>query len=135
MIVTPLYAGLMALWFLVLSFRVVGRRRGHKINLGDGGDPVMQRLIRAHGNFSEYVPLILLLIALLEIGGSTPYWLLHVLGITLVVARLLHGYALSFSEHFFVGRFVGTVLTFTLLLVTGLLCLWRGAAGTLLATG
>lgn len=134
MTVTPLYAGLMALWFLVLSFRVVGRRRGNSINLGDGGDPQMQRLIRGHGNFSEYVPLILLLMLLLEIGGTTPIWLLHVLGITLVVARLLHGIAFSFTRHFFFGRFVGTLMTFVLLLVTGLLCLWRGLASAVLAT-
>lgn len=134
MTITPLYAGLMALWFLVLSFRVVGRRRGHKIHLGDGGDAQMQRLIRGHANFTEYVPLILLLMLILEIGGTTPFWALHAIGITLVVARVLHGIAFSFTDHFFFGRFVGTLLTFVLLLVTGALCLWRGAASAVLAT-
>jgi uncharacterized membrane protein YecN with MAPEG domain len=134
MIVTPLYAGILAIWFVVLSFHVIARRRGAKIGLGDGGDPDMQRRIRGHGNFAEYVPFALLLIALLEIGGTTPFWLLHVLGITLVIARLLHGYALSFSAHFFLGRFLGTVLTFLVLVVAGLLCLWRGIAGAMLAT-
>lgn len=135
MIVTPLYAGLLAIWLLILSFRVVGRRRGNKINLGDGGDPQMQRLIRGHANFTEYVPLILVLMVILEVGGTTPIWALHAIGITLVVARVLHGYAFSFTEHFFFGRFVGTVLTFALLLLTGALCLWRGLAGALLAAG
>ena len=135
MIVTPLYAGLLALLFLALSFRVVFHRRDRKINLGDGGDSEMQRRIRGHGNFAEYVPLILLLMLLLEIGGTTPIWLLHAFGITLVSARLLHGYALSVSKHFFLGRFVGTVLTFALLLVCGALCLWRGLAGAMLAAG
>ncbi|MGQ0697831.1 MAG: MAPEG family protein [Panacagrimonas sp.] len=129
MFVTSLYAGLLALWFVVLSMRVVGRRRGNKINLGDGGDAQMQRLIRGHGNFAEYVPLILLLLLILETGGTTPFWLIHLIGITLVIARVLHGIALSFSDHFFFGRFVGTLLTFILLAVTGLLCLWRGVAG------
>lgn len=134
MIVTPLYAGLLAIWLLILSFRVVGHRRGRKINLGDGGDPKMNRLIRGHANFTEYVPLILLLMVILETGGTTPVWLLHAIGVTLVVARVLHGVALSFSDHFFFGRFVGTVLTFALLLVAGALCLWRGIAGVLMAT-
>ena len=134
MTITPLYAGLMALWFLVLSFRVVGRRRGHKIHLGDGGDAQMQRLIRGHANFTEYVPLILLLMLILEIGGTTPFWALHAIGITLVVARVLHGIAFSFTDHFFFGRFVGTLLTFLLVLVTGVLCLWRGVASAVLAT-
>lgn len=133
MMITPLYAGLLALWFLVLSLRVIGRRRSERIHLGDGGDAQMQRRIRAHGNFAEYVPLILLLMLLLEIAGTTPVWLLHTLGVALVVARLLHGYALSFSEHFTFGRFGGTLVTFIVLLVTGALCLWRGLAGAVLA--
>ena len=133
MIVTPLYAGILAIWFVLLSFHVIARRRSGKIGLGDGGDPDMQRRIRGHGNFAEYVPFALLLIALLEIGGTTPFWALHALGVTLVIARLLHGYALSFSEHFFLGRFLGTVLTFAVLIVAGLLCLWRGIAGAMLA--
>ncbi|UCD69841.1 MAG: hypothetical protein JSW48_07315 [Betaproteobacteria bacterium] len=39
--VTALYAGSLALWFLMLSYRVVGRRRAG-IFLGDGADPGMQ---------------------------------------------------------------------------------------------
>ena len=45
MVVTPLYAGALALWFLVLSLKVI-RYRGRGISLGDGGDPQLQRLIR-----------------------------------------------------------------------------------------
>lgn len=133
MIVTPLYAGILAIWYLVLSARVVARRRGARISLGDGGDAEMQRRVRGHANFSEYVPFILLLLALIEIGGATSILVLHLLGATLVVARLLHGYALSFSTNFFFGRFVGTVLTFLVLAITGVLCLWRGVAGAMLA--
>jgi len=133
MIVTSLYAGLLALLYIVLSMRVVARRRDGKINLGDGGDAEMQRRIRGHGNFAEYVPFALLLIALNEIGGVTSFWVLHALGLTLFIARLLHGYALSFSAHFFIGRFLGTILTFLVLIVAGLLCLWRGLAGAMLA--
>lgn len=133
MIVTPLYAGLLALLFVVLSLRVIVRRRDGKISLGDGGDAEMQRRIRGHGNFAEYVPLALLLIALIEIGGVTSIWVLHALGMTLFIARLLHGYALSFSTHFFLGRFLGTILTFLVLIVAGVLCLWRGLASAILA--
>lgn len=129
MIVTPLYAGLLALWFVVLSLRVVARRRGQSINLGDGGDSVMLRRIRAHGNFSEYVPLALVLILLLELGGTTPLWALHALGLMLLAGRLLHGYAFSFTGHAMMPRVLGTVLTFSTLLIAGVLCAWRGLAG------
>jgi len=124
MVVTPIYAGLLAILFVVLSYRVI-LLRGHGVSLGDGGNPLLLRRIRAHGNFSEYVPFILLMMAMLELSHFSTY-LLHALGITLVVARLLHGYALSFTEKFKFGRFWGTALTFALLGVCGVLCLYQG---------
>lgn len=124
MIVTPIYAGILAIIFFVLSLRVVALR-GHGASLGDGGNPLLLRRIRAHGNFAEYVPFILLMMGILELSHFSIY-LLHGLGITLVVARLMHGYALSFTEKFKFGRFWGTALTFGLVLVCGGLCLYQG---------
>jgi uncharacterized membrane protein YecN with MAPEG domain len=123
MVVTPLYAGILAVLFLLLSWRVV-QMRGKGPSLGDGGDPRMLRRIRGHANFSEYVPLILVMIAMLELSRFPPL-LLHVLGATLVVARLLHGYAFGFRDEFKFGRWWGTALTFLLLLVCGGLCIWQ----------
>ena len=127
MVVTPFYAGLLALWFAVLSLRVVQRRQGG-ITLGDGGDAGMLRVIRGHANFAEYVPLILLLMALLELGHTSRY-LLHALGVVLLVARLLHGYALSFTQFFRFGRFVGAGLTLLVLFAAATLCLLQSMRG------
>ncbi|UCH50278.1 MAG: MAPEG family protein [Betaproteobacteria bacterium] len=121
MTVTALYAGSLALWFLVLSYRVVGRRRAG-ISLGDGGDPGMLRVVRGHANFAEYVPLALIMLAILELGGTSPL-VLHALGLALLAGRLLHGYALSFTQQFGFGRFWGTLLTYGILVVEALLCL------------
>ena len=129
MTITPLYAGLLAILFLALSLRVEQKRSN--VSLGDGGDPELLRRIRGHGNFAEYVPLILLMMAMLEVGGATPAWLLHLLGATLVVARVLHGIALSYTAKWKFGRFYGTLVTFILLLVLALLCVWRGIAALL----
>jgi uncharacterized protein len=127
MVVTPLYAGLLALFFLVLSGRIVQfRQRG--IPLGDGGDPKMMRLIRGHANFAEYVPLILLMMGFLEVGHTSIY-VLHALGIALLVSRLLHGYALSFTDRFRFGRIWGAGLTFAVLGVCGVLCLLQAFRG------
>jgi uncharacterized membrane protein YecN with MAPEG domain len=127
MAVTPIYAGLLALFFLVLSWRVIQfRQRG--IALGDGGDPKMLRLIRGHANFAEYVPLSLLMMGFLEVGHTSIY-VLHALGITLLVSRLLHGYALSFTDGFRFGRSWGAGLTFAVLGVSAVLCLWQGYRG------
>lgn len=124
MFVTPLYGGLLALWFIALSVKVVRQRRHSKISLGDGGNTQLQRAMRGHANFSEYVPLALLLIAMLELSQFPPY-VLHGLGLTLLVARLLHGYALSFNGHFRLGRVAGAGLTFLVLLIAGVLCLYQ----------
>jgi uncharacterized membrane protein YecN with MAPEG domain len=124
MMVTPLYAGLLVFWFLVLSIRVIRRRGQDKVSLGDGGNPGMLRVIRAQANFAEYVPLALLLMAILELSRFSIY-LLHGLGITLLAARLLHGYALSFTQKFMFGRVAGAGLTFLVLAVAAVCCVYQ----------
>ena len=131
MIITAFYAGLLGLLYLVLSLRVVQlRRRG--ISLGDGGDPRMTRVIRGHANFAEYVPLILVLMLILEMARTSLY-VLHVLGIALLVGRVLHGYSLSFSMRFRFGRLWGATLTLAVLLVAAVLALLQGIRGLALA--
>jgi uncharacterized membrane protein YecN with MAPEG domain len=127
MIIMPLYAGLLALWFVVLSIKVIGfRRKGP--SLGDGGDPVMLRVIRGHANYAEYVPLALILLGFMELSHFSKY-LLHGLGIALLVARLLHGIALSFTDKFVIGRASGTILTFGVLVIAGICCIYQGIVG------
>jgi hypothetical protein len=127
MFVTLLYAGLLVLWFVVLSFRVVNlRRRG--IIFGDNGDIGVIRIVRAQANFAEYVPLALLLMGFLEVSRYSIY-LLHALGATLLVARLLHGLALSFGWQIRFGRAAGAGLTFIVLLIEAVLCLYQGLRG------
>ena len=122
--ITLFYAGLLGLWFLVLSVRVILGRRSGKVNLGDGGNESLLRRIRAHGNFAEYVPFILILMGALESTGVQG-WLLHIVGAPLLLGRLLHGYAFSFTAQFMLGRVAGTVLTLAALSVAVALCLWR----------
>ncbi|HZE61625.1 MAG TPA: MAPEG family protein [Burkholderiales bacterium] len=126
MSVTPFYAGLLAIFFFALSMRVVAVRG--RVSLGDGGDPVVLRRMRGQANFAEYVPLILVMMALLEYQRAAA-WQLHAIGITLVIARLLHGIALSFTPKWWFGRFFGTVLTFALLNVCGIGCVFLGLRG------
>ena len=123
--ISLLYAGLLAIWFVVLSVRVIGGRMGPgNPSLGDGGNPIMIRRIRGHANFAEYVPLTLVLIALLEVSGS-PSWQLHALGSSLLVGRLLHGYALSFTHNSPFGRSAGIALTLLALASAALLSVTR----------
>ena len=130
MVVTPLYAAILALWFVVLSLRVIQRRRAAKVSLGDGGDMLLQRAVRGQANFAEYVPLALLLLTVIELSRFSIY-LVHVLGIVLVIARLLHGYAMGFRSEFRFGRFWGAMMTFAILIIEALLCLYQAYLGHL----
>jgi len=123
--ITMLYGGALALVLLVLSIRVIQARGQTKVFMGDGGNELMIRRMRGQANFVEYVPMALILMALLEYRGAAT-WVLHALGATLLVARLLHGYTFAFASHFPPGRFGGAVLTQGVVGVGALLCLWQG---------
>ena len=114
MSITLLYAGLLGLLLLVLSWRVVRLRRSLRIGLGDGGNVELQRATRVHANFLEYTPITLLLLALLESNALAPVWL-HVAGAALLVCRVLHAWGLSRSGGTSFGRFAGTLGTWILL--------------------
>ena len=127
MFVTPFYAGLLALWFVVLSARIVNiRRRG--LLFGDDGDPTIRRMVRAQANFAEYVPFALLMMGFLEAGRHSIY-VLHALGIALLAARILHGLALSFGWLPIAARIASTSLTFVVLLVEAVACIAQGIRG------
>ena len=128
MIVTPLYAALLALWLLALSLRVISLRRSRGVSLGDGGDPALQRAMRGQANFAEYVPIALLLLAILELSRFSIY-LIHVLGTTLLLARLMHGYAFAFTAESKLGRYWGALLTFLVILIEAVLCLYQAYRG------
>lgn len=130
MVVTPLYASLLAFWFLVLTLRVLQEREKAHVSLGDGGSRALERAIRGHANFAEYVPLAILLLAILELSRFSLY-ALHALGLALLIGRLLHGYALAFRAEFRFGRLWGTLLTIIVLVIEGLLCLFQAYRGHL----
>ena len=110
-VISAFYASLLALVFIALSRQTISARRSAKVYLGDGGNEQLLQNIRAHGNFSEYVPLALLLIVLAEIQGA-PALLIHTLGTLLVLARLTHAFGLSKRLHDLKYRVIGVVGTF-----------------------
>lgn len=112
---TAFYAAVHAVLILVLAVRVVLLRRATKTGLGDGSHDPLAKAIRAHGNAVEYIPLILVLMLLLELNG-TGGPVLHALGGSLLVARLLHAWGLSQTRGMSFGRFYGTALTWLVLL-------------------
>ena len=122
--ITALYAGLAALLLVALSAYVIRLRWRYLVGLGDGGQPVLARAIRVHGNFIEYVPLGLILLFLIERAGYAP-GVVHGLGLALVVGRAAHAWGLSRDDGPSIGRALGVFLTFSMLLVgAGLALYW-----------
>ncbi len=121
--VTPLYAGLLGLLLIVLAFNVVRYRVGLKVNFGDGDNPALKRAIRAHANLTENAPLGLILLAAVEAQGFSEI-AIHALGAVLVIGRVLHAYGLNRSEGASVGRALGIMLTWTMIIVTSVLAIY-----------
>lgn len=108
--ITGLYAAALTGFYLILTARVITYRRGKRVSLGDGDDESLLRRMRAHGNFAEYAPLGLLLLGIAELQGSQG-WLLHAMGLLLLVGRLLHGVNFSFALQSMLLRTAGMGLT------------------------
>lgn len=111
LLITSVIAATLTLIFIKLSFAVIGLRRKNKVGLGSGGHDDLDRAIRAHGNFAEYVPLAMILIACLELNGA-PWWLVAIVGITLIVGRLIHAKGINTPPPDFSKRILGMQLTF-----------------------
>ena len=115
LLITSIIASLLTIIFIKLSFAVIGLRRKNKVGLGSGGHDDLERAIRAQGNFVEYVPFGIILIACLELNGA-PWWLVLILGITLIVGRLIHAVGINEPPPNFSKRVMGMKLTFNTLI-------------------
>ncbi len=106
--IVALYAAINLILAPLLMLRVGKVRIGKKVNLGDGGDPDLLSRIRAHGNFAENAPLLLIGLLCLASLSVLPI-VLHVFGATFTLGRIFH--ALGMSGAFKQGRLVGTLAT------------------------
>lgn len=113
--ITALYASLLALVFVALSVNIIRLRFKLKVGVGDGGESMLTKAVRVHGNFSEYIPLALILLACYELSGANIVWL-HVLGASLLIGRIFHAVGLSKSAGTSLPRVIGTLTTFIVLL-------------------
>ena len=64
--ITAIYAAILTFVYVKLTLNVISLRRENKVSLGDGDIKELQQAIRSHGNFAEYVPLGLILLACLD---------------------------------------------------------------------
>lgn len=113
--ITSLYTAVLVLFYVFLSFFVIFKRWKLKIIIGDQQNSEMIKSIRAHGNFYEYVPLALIILALCELNGLTVNWL-HGLGLSLLIGRISHAYGIVHYKGINLFRAMGMNATFFTLL-------------------
>ena len=97
-------AALLNLW---LSVRVGRVRTKEKVFIGDGGNDLLTRRMRAHSNYVENTAFVLILLALVELGLGSSLWLWGV-GALYLVGRILHAVGM---DGMMWGRMVGTIIT------------------------
>jgi len=130
--ITATYLAVLALLYTVLAVQVGRLRQRDRATFGHNGSLQLRSAIRAHANFIEYVPIITLMVAMLEMSGLATTWV-HLLMGALLLSRLLHPlgmYAAPNTLQFRIGRVGGITITFILLIACALMILSRSAGMT-----
>ncbi|MEZ5997101.1 MAG: MAPEG family protein [Hyphomonas sp.] len=118
-----LYVGLFILLMLFLKANVGRVRTREKIGFGHGDNEPMQRSLRVQGNAVEDVPVVL--VGLVALGALTaPALLIHGLGASFLVGRILHAIGLGGSSGRSFGRGAGTLISALVMLATTGACVW-----------
>ncbi len=92
-----------------LSIRIGELRHRLNIMLGDGGNELMERRMRAHSNFNENTPIVLILLGAIEFARLGNPWLAYVAALY-SIGRVLHGFGMDGGRMEF-GRVIGTMVT------------------------
>lgn len=102
MYVTAIFAAILALIFIRLSFNVIEPRHLLRVS--------WRRAIHAHQNFVEYVPMSLLLMGTLEFNGAPTLWV-ATLGMLLLLSRYFHSKGMHSGDSDFQNRVMGMKFT------------------------
>ena len=111
--ITALYAALLGIFFTVLTLRVLALRGVTPMKwlaFNNFGAQALERAVRAHGNFDEYVPMVLLMMYFAEAAELSPLRV-HITGDLLLLGRVMHGICFGFMKFNMPLRFGGMVLT------------------------
>lgn len=107
---TTAAAAIVNIW---LGLRVGQLRVSEKVLVGDGGNQRLVARMRAHANFAEYAPCVLILLALVELAAGSSPWL-WAAGAVFIVGRLLHGIGM---DGWRIGRSIGIASTWLVMIV------------------
>ncbi len=115
--ITGLYASVLALIMIVLGARVSIMRAQTDIPLLHGDNIALAERIRQHANFTENVPMALILMGIVEAAGGSLAWL-HAIGATLLISRIVHPFGIKADDSNRVARGLGATLTVVSMLIS-----------------
>ena len=124
--ITLIIAAAAALINIWLAIRVGRVRTSEKVSVGDGGNELLIRRMRAHANFVEYTPFFLILLALVELAWGTNIWLWGA-AIIFILGRIAHGFGMDGIGKL---RMFGTMSTLLVLLSLAIYALFIAYSGT-----
>lgn len=104
-----LYGGVLGLLLVFMIFAIIRLRWTLKVSIGDGGEKILAKAMRGQANFVETATLGMILLLLIALQGA-PVWVVHLMGLALVVGRLLHASVFFMGAHFRL-RQLGMVIT------------------------
>ena len=117
LILTTTFASILTLFYLFLSFRI-GYLRGSPVmklifKMDETiSEEKLNRNVRAHGNFSEYVPVFLILLMIIELLQQTNSNYLLTVCIIFLYGRIAHAVCFAFYESNPFLRISGMVCTY-----------------------
>ncbi len=123
--ITALYAGILMIFALALSFRAGGFRgkTGISVLFGEPANMELIERVRVHQNFLEYVPMAIILMGIIELNGGNATFL-HVFGVVLIIARIAHAIGLKHDNMGHPGRAIGAGGTALISVIAALYALW-----------
>jgi len=122
--ITFLYAGILGLIYAALSLYTIKGRFKYRLLFGNGGKEGMTRRVRAHGNFSEYIPFILILMMFSEPVLAGNLILIHIAGIALVASRIVYSLSVLELAKIPFGRQIGMVTTLLMLIIFSMIAIY-----------
>jgi hypothetical protein len=126
-VVSAITAGVLIIGQMGLMFAVAGVRFKVRQSLGDGGDALLTRVSRRHGNYAENAGIFVASLALLEmLGAVRPF--VSGLAALFIVGRILHAIGLSQTKTSNPWRIAGVFATIGAGLGVGVRLLMLGLA-------
>ena len=126
--ITTTFAALFTIFYLFLSMRIGYLRGSPVMKLIFKMDKKvtenkLERNVRAHGNFSEYVPLFLIMLFLAEYLKIIQFKYLIMLCIIFLYGRIVHAVCFAFFDYNPFLRISGMICTYLVLGILSILVL------------